>query len=258
MPTLTSEAPFVTIDCATALIRGQRTLKGVVRPQAGDRLQLASGMTIFFPSTVEGAITMGRLHIFSLTSPLRGAWQSIAASLFGEAYLFVDCLELTPQSSQRYSLLQDACQDYIQCWASLSDDERQVFLHGTTAAISGVGAVVSGVAFVADLAAGGLPIMQGLTCAVSGAICGYSLSEMSKAAQRGARRARELQGHMQWMSQLLLVNDANPNTVIVGPLVTSYCSVVAQGFDGLQRMGDRTLRALSMSTGSIPGAALSP
>jgi hypothetical protein len=258
MPTITSDAPFVTIDCATALIRGQQTLQGVVRPQEGDRLQLASGMNIFFTATAEVAITLGRLYIFSLTSPLRGAWQSLAASLFGEAYLFVDCLELTPQCSQRYSLLQETCHDYIQCWTSLSDDERQVFLHGTAAAISGVGAVVSGVAFVADLAAGGLPIMQGLTCAVSGAICGYSLNEMSKAAQRGARRARELQGHMQWMSQLLLANDANPNIVIVGPLVSSYCTVVAQGFDGLQKMGDRTLRALSMSTGSIPGAALTP
>ncbi|MEB3183399.1 MAG: hypothetical protein VKN15_03305 [Cyanobacteriota bacterium] len=247
----------MTIDCATALIRGRRNLYGVVKPQAGDRLKLASGMSVFFPASTDVTIRLGQLHIFSLTSPLRGAWQSVAASLFGEAYLFVDCLALTPEKSQRYSLLQEACQDYIQCWTSLTDDERQMFLHGTTAAVSGVGAVVSGVAFVADLAAGGLPVFQGLTCVVTGAICGYSLGEMSKAAQRGARRARELQGHMQWMTQLLLATDANPNTVIVGPLVTSYCTVVAQGFDGLQRMGERTLRTLSMSTGSIPGAALS-
>ena len=49
----------MTIDRAKVLIRGQRTLHGVVMPQASDQLQLASGVTIY-----------------SLTSRLRGAWQA--------------------------------------------------------------------------------------------------------------------------------------------------------------------------------------
>lgn len=256
MPRLISKTPFVTIDCPTALIRGQRTLRGTVQPQFGDLLQLASGMNVLVAGPYPYGITTGRLHLLRLSTPEAGPWKSILASLFGEDYLLSESFELSPAMGSRYFELQETCRDYVKCWASLTDDERRVFLHGALAAVSGVGAVVSGVAFVADLATGGIPIWQGLACAASGAFCAYNLSEMSQAAQRGARRARELQGHMQWMTAVMLANGFPSDTVIVGPTVSSYCTVVAQGFDGIQQMADRTIRSISMSTGSIPGLAL--
>lgn len=209
-------------------------------------------MNVIFPRSCPHSITTNRLHVFRLSSPLSARWQSIVASVIGEHYLFSSCFELSPSMSSQYNALQEACRDYVKCWNSLSDEERRVFLHGALAAVSGVGAVVSRVAFAADLATGGIPIWQGLTCVVSGVFCGSNLSEMSQAAQR----ARELQGHMQWMTQLLLSCDLPPETVIVGPTVASYCTVVDQAFDGIQQMADRTIRTITMSTGSIPGLAL--
>ncbi|MFQ6539736.1 MULTISPECIES: hypothetical protein [Aphanothece] len=256
MPTLQSTTAFVTIDCPTALKRGHRSLQGTHQPEAGDVIHLASGMDLLVTARYPHAIHTNSLYVFTLTSPLTSAWHGVVAGFIGEKYLFDSCRMLAPALGNQYLSLQESCRDYVQCWKALSDDERQMYLYGATAAVSGVGAVVSGAAFVADLAVGGFPIVQGLTCLASGALCAHSLGEMSQAAQRGAARARELQGHMQWMTTMLLANGYAPDTVLVGPTVNSYCSVVAAGFERVQAYSRRTIRSISMSTASIPGAAL--
>ena len=112
----------------------------------------------------------------------------------------------------------------------LSQAEHDALISGTFATISGISTVAGGIAFVADLMAGGIPWASGLWTLGSGMACGSSLGNLEAAAIRGDRAVRSINNTLFEVSELGRAINLPSTVAYETGIVQSACTGLARAF----------------------------
>lgn len=112
----------------------------------------------------------------------------------------------------------------------LSRAEHDALVSGAFATISGISTVAGGVAFVADLMAGGIPWASGLWTLGSGIACGSNLGNLEAAAIRGDRAVRSINNTLYEVMELGRSINLPSTVAYETGIVQSACTGLAHAF----------------------------